>query len=301
MSELKSVEPEPELVENVPGIPSSLPKSGNTHPYLIKSISFLTSLQKYSVLPFGAFSAIHIASVVISPAIFGPEVGNDMISVGRELYHVPMIEIGIFISAGIHVLSGITCNILKKYYNYVKYGKYKVEKNDSKEKIEKSMRIKGNPEDNEVTDINEGLGGIGSMIGIGSRKSITSRLFGLSPIGFSGYVFLFFLAGHVFHERMVPILVDGDSSLVDMMYVAYTLQDSFITIFSKLNLLVITGCYHMLVGGNRYLKQFSLKARKRTYITLGILSSLTCVSIIRINNMEVFNAVGNRFQLYLDY
>ncbi|KAG0690831.1 hypothetical protein C6P40_001091 [Pichia californica] len=218
MSELHEVEPEP--ITTLPGIPASLPKNGTTHPYLIKSINILSKFQQYSVMPFSVFSIIHLSGVVIGTSIFGPQIGDDLIGLGREIYQVPIIEIGIFISAGIHVISGISINLLRKYYNYVKYGGRKSKKDENREKfqnlttkpIKNSIDTNGNNSE-EVKNIDEGLGGIGSIIGIGSRKSITSRWLGLSPLAFSGYLFLGLLIGHVYYERIVPIAVDGDSSM----------------------------------------------------------------------------------------
>lgn len=298
MSGLKEIAPEP--VTFTPGIPTSLPSSGNSHPYLTRSISILGNIQYYSVIPFSLFSCIHVGSVVVGPAIFGPEAGNDLIGLGRELYQVPVIELGILASVCTHVLSGISLNFLKKYYRYVKYGKSKEDKkrNEAKLKLEKSMKISSNPANDEVSDINEGLGGITSIIGIGSRKSITYKYLGLSPLSFSGYIFLILLSGHVFMERISPILVDGDSSMIDLSYVAYAAQENFPKIMTAMNLLVITGSYHIMVGWNRYLKQFSLKTRKRTYYTIGALAVLTCVSVLRISRLEVFRAAAVKFASY---
>jgi succinate dehydrogenase/fumarate reductase cytochrome b subunit len=296
MSTLHEVSPEP--VALGPGIPAGLSPSGNNHPYLTKTISILRKAQAYSIIPFGGFAAIHIFSVVITPAIFGPEAGNDMIGLGREIYHVPIVELSILLSATIHVTSGILLNFTRKYYNYIKYGKTKLGKNFKKDSIKNSMKIKSNIENTEVKDINEGLGGISSIVGAGSRPSITARWLGLSPLSFSGYMFLIFLGGHVFYERIAPLIVDGDSSMIDLNYVSHGLQETFWKTFNGINLLVITGTYHMLVGLNRYLGRFTLKQRKRTYQTLAMLAILGCVSLLRVKQIEVFSAAAKRYNQY---
>lgn len=303
MSGLKEIAPEP--IKSIPGIPASLPKNGTTHPYLIKSINILRIIQQYSVIPFSGFSLIHLTSVVIGPSIFGPQIGDDLISVGREIYQVPIIEIGILVTAGIHVISGISINLLRRYYNYIKYGfkskddKIKKNYNSNNSKFDNTIKITSKPDDIEVKNINEGLGGISSIIGIGSRESITSKLFGLSPLSFSGYIFLILLGGHIYYERISPILIDGDSSMVDLSYVAFGLKETFWKTFTVLNLLVATGSYHILVGWNRYLKRFSLRQRKNTYITLLIISCLSCVSLLRIKQMDVFTSAAKRFLMYV--
>lgn len=298
MSTLNEVAPEP-VSGSMPGIPTSLPNSGSTHPYLTKSMNILRKVQQYSVIPFTGFAVIHLSGVLISPALFGTRISEDLISMGRELYQVPIIEIGLLASTVAHVVSGMGLNLLRRYYNYVKYGKSKVKKNVNKDKLESSLKINGNPEDVEVKDINEGLGGISSIVGAGSRQSITSRLFGLSPLAFSGYVFLGCILGHIYYERISPLLVDGDSSNIDLTYIAYALQNTFAKTFTALNVLVATGCYHMLVGWNRYLRRFSLKQRRRTYQTLLVLSGLCVVSLLRVRGLDVYTAAARRFAKYV--
>lgn len=301
MPDLKEVVPEPvNIGPGVPGVPASLPKSGDSHPYLSRSISLCKKVQKYSVLPFSCFSLVHIFSVVVTPAVFGPQTADDLISVGRELYHIPVVEVGIFASAALHVVSGVVGNLLTRYQNYVKYGRSGARRNSKKHKFETSMKVTGNAEDVEVKDINEGLGGISSVVGAGSRPSITSRMFGLSPLAFSGYVYLCLLLDHIFNERVAPVMVDGDSSMVDLSYVSYAMQQTFWKTFTGLNLLVVTATYHMAVGANRYLKRFKLKQRRRTYLTLVALAACGFVSLLRIRHVDVFTAAAKRFHLYLN-
>ncbi|GMM46576.1 hypothetical protein DAPK24_031510 [Pichia kluyveri] len=288
-NKLQEIAPEP-----IPGIPISLPNSSsNSKSFLNKSINFLQKIQQYSTIPFLCFSSIHLFSVVITPGIFGIETGNDMIGLGRELYQIPIIEIGILISTCAHVISGFSINLLKRYQNYCKYGK-----SSKKVKIEKRRVIENN-EDIEVKDIDEGLGGISSIIGAGSRKSITSKLFGLSPLSFSGYVLLILLLGHVYYERLLPLKIEGDSSLIDLGYVGFAIQNTFWKTFTGLNALVITGSYHMAVGVNRYLKRFSLRQRRRTYIFLISIAILGFISLIRISRVKNLNSTVARFQSML--
>lgn len=294
------------------GIPASLPTNGNSHPYLTRSIHILNKVQQYSIIPFSGFSILHIFGVVITPAIFGVDAGNDMIGLGREIYHVPFVEMSILISATVHVVSGIALNLTRRYYKYVKYGKSRIQRDDKdkekekykdkrskREHIDRSMKIVGNKDDVEVRDINEGLGGLSSIVGAGSRPSFTVRWFGLSPLSFSGYVFLILLMGHVFYERVRPLINDGDSSMVDLGYVAYALQNGFWKVASGLNLLVVTGTYHMLVGCNRYLGLFTLRQRRRTYVALGVLALLGIVSVWRVSCGRVFAAAAKRYAEYV--
>ncbi|GMM31177.1 hypothetical protein DAMA08_039220 [Martiniozyma asiatica (nom. inval.)] len=286
MTQLKEVEPEP--VKNIPGIPVRQ----NSHPYILKAINVLQSIQYNSVLPFGLFSVIHLSSVVVTPAIFGIEAGNMMISTGRELYHVPIVEIGLLGSALAHVISGFALNITRKFYNYKKYGMVNPSIADEK-------RMKSDvKEQEEVKDPNEGLGGITSMLGLGSRKSLTSKYLGLSPLSFSGYMLVVLLGAHVYQLRLVPLMVDGDSSFVDISFITHLLQKEFLKLFTLMNLMVVIGVYHMAAGWNRINKQFSRTARKRAYfLTIG-LALLSTISLWKIGGSNVAKAMAKRFARY---
>ncbi|AWU73856.1 uncharacterized protein C5L36_0A04530 [Pichia kudriavzevii] len=295
MTDLKEVAPEPVELSASMG-PSTSTPSENRHGSVLRAIGILNKVQTYSVLPFSAFSCLHILGVVITPAIFGTEAGDDMIGLGREIYHVPLVEYGILGSAAVHVISGVSLNLARKYYRYLKYGKSNIKKRQSGDD---KLIVPGKEEDIEVRDADKGLGGITSVLGAGSRVSFTSRYLGLSPLAFSGYFFLALLTGHVYYERVSPIVVDGDSSFVDLSYVAYSLQKTFLKTYFGLNTLVLVGSYHMLVGMNRILRRFTLKQRKMTYKAIFVLATLGAVSLWRISQIDVLPAMAAKFHSYV--
>lgn len=291
--QLHEVEPVPvEAQEVVIGPTEPIP--GSSLNILGSSISLLTTLQKYSTAPIGVFFFLHAIGVVVVPAIMGPEAGNDVIVTGREIYQTKLGETLLLGSLVIHCLSGITLNLLRKYQHWKKYGKMS-------ESSRKKKKLRTDQENEEVKDKNEGLGGLFSLFGAGSHRSLTYKWFGLSPIAFSGYITMFVTLGHVVKMRINPLMVDGDSSYVDLSYVSYAFHHD-VVVMIVYPLFVAAGSYHMISGANRYLKLFSLRARRTAYILIGTLSLLGLLSCASINSMDpVVKSIGAKFQSYLDY
>lgn len=78
-----------------------------------KLIKVLNNIQIISGLAFGSFTVIHIAAP-ISSALISPSVVDDVVMIGRTLYHQPYIEMSIFSSIIIHILSGSIKRMIKK-------------------------------------------------------------------------------------------------------------------------------------------------------------------------------------------
>lgn len=269
---LREVAPEP--VE----IPIGVPIRPKSQSYVVRTIRVLSFVQKWSVIPFTMFAGIHLLSVAIVPAFFGVEAGNDLILAGRELYQMPQVEWGLLISTSAHVISGILLNGLRKYYNYIKYGTSKSKKNHANAKYKKT------DERDEVKDINQGLGGITSLLGLGPRKSLSYKWFGLSPLSFSGYIFLGLILGHVYMVRVGPLLTTGDSGIVDLNYVSKSMQRKGAIVHLPLIGLVSSGVYHMVVGWNRVLGLFTRRDRLRSYATITSIVAVAGVSMWRIHH-----------------
>lgn len=292
---LHSILPEPIDLESqpVPGVPPSGPKPGT--PFTSKVISFLSGVQKYSVIPFSIFSVLHLSAVILAPAISGPDMGNEVMDMGREIYQTPSTEPLIFASAAAHAISGILVTLIRKFITYRKYGKLKSHK--TKEKL-----VKTNEEKENVKDVNEGLGGLGSMLGWGSKKSFTYRLFGISPLSFSGFIFMIMLTGHVLSMRLSPLTIDGDSSYIDLSFVSYTLSVKKLKMAMIYLTFTFVGSYHMVSGANRFLKLYSKKARKIAYAFIYSTAALAVISLVRIANMvPVPPSMAERFAKYLKH
>ncbi|QPG74928.1 hypothetical protein FOA43_002266 [Brettanomyces nanus] len=294
---LQQVPPEPiqpEILEKAPGIPITSPSNTQT-PFLSHSISVLAFIQKYSVIPFSLFTFIHLSGVVITPALFGIDPGNEVIDIGREVYQTSLTEPIIIGSVISHASSGILLNLFRRILRYKKYGSSRYIPKEEK------STIKTTKDKEEVKDVNEGLGGLSSFLGLGSKKALTYRLFGISPISFSGYILCVLLSAHVIKLRFNPLQVDGDSSYVDLSYLSYCISKvgAIIPVYT---LFVFTGAYHMITGANRFFKLFSKKARKVAYFGIYSLSFLAFVSLIRIARMDpVTGTMAARFHEYLEY
>lgn len=269
---LKEIAPEP--VKGLPvGVPMGTPNDTRLVERAIRVASFV---QKFTVLPFSLFTMLHLSSVVVTPAVFGVEAGNDMIVMGRELYQIPAVELGILISVSCHVIGGISANLLKKYLRYLKYGTSKKAK--SNVSLSKKSDDRGQP------DIDEGLGGVASLLGLGTRKSLTARWFGVSPLSFSGYLLLLLLAGHVYYERVGPLLAHGDSGFVDLGFVSKAMHQKGAQVGISLFLLVATGSYHISAGWNWFLKKFKTHDRICSYATISVLSILALSALSKISS-----------------
>lgn len=300
-TDLQQLSPEPLDDEKAPDSRGKIPgiPPVGSHPGIPLSSRIIASLkfiQKYSILPFAGFSIIHLSSVVVFPALLGVDAGNESIDVGRELYQTPSLEPLILGSAVTHAMSGVLLNLTRKFVYYKKHGT-----REQAKKSEKKPTSHTANEDDNVEDVNEGLGGILSLLGFSSVKSITYRWFGVSPLSFSGYVLIPILAGHVLKMRINPLLVDGDSSYVDLSYMSYALSTSKI-IFPFYAFLVFVGAYHMISGSNRLLRLFSKRARKFAYIAIYSLLSLSIVSLVSIQKIPpVAASMAERFSRYIDY
>lgn len=267
---LNEIAPEP--VKLPVGVPFGAPNGTRA---VERAIGICSKVQRYTVWPLSLFAVVHLSSVVVAPAVFGVDMGNQMILMGRELYQNPAVEWGLLLSAAGHVISGISLNLLRRYLRYLKYG-------SSKKNTATDHSVYKNAE--EVKDIDEGLGGITSILGLGSRKSITARWLGLSPLSFSGYLLLGLLAGHVFYERVQPLQVYGESGFVDLGFVSKAMATKGPQVSVSLFLLVATGTYHIAAGWNWLLGKFKYHDRIRSYVFISALSSFALIALSKISS-----------------
>lgn len=238
-----------------------------------RAIRAAAFVQRYTVLPFSIFTLIHVSSVVVAPTLFGTDVANQMITMGRELYQVPLVEIGMLVSIGAHLLSGVSLNLLRRYLRYLKYG-------TARQRVPRGARNEYKRTDgDEVRDVDAGLGGISAFLGLGARKALSWRLLGLSPLSFSGYALTLLLAGHVYYERVEPLIVHGESGFVDLGFVSKALHEKGSTVAVSLLLLVLTASYHLSTGWNWLMGKFKPRDRMLCYCTIGILGTLAASTL----------------------
>lgn len=289
LQDLKQVLPEPlELLLPEDLHDSQIPKSKNR--FWKSLINVLAQTQKYSAYGFLGFFGIHIASTVVVPGLgINAETSQDFFEMCRNVYLGPVFETtAVFGTVGIHLASGILLRFCRQF-------------NRTRRFERSGIVIKDGARD----DI--GLGGVGSIFGLGFKKSwISSNFPSLTPLTFSGYVLAGALAYHYAKLRLAPILVDGDSSLVTLKFVTHYLRQSCygnlgtaINLF-MLALLLWVSFYHTISGLFRYRRQFSMRAKKIAYGVIGTMAGLSFVAILRMRQWDLDPGfMGKQFALYL--
>lgn len=274
---MSNVAPEPVKSFGVP------PETPSRTRNIERAIVLLGKVQRGSVVPFSVFLAVHLSSVVVAPALGGVQIGNDMVMLGRELYQTPAVEWLMFGSVAVHVLSGMALTVLRRCLCYVKYGTWTRPGHSRDHRRRSSHGSSPHSKSGDaVKDINEGLGGFASLLGLGSRQSLVSRWFGLSPLSFSGYLLLVLAAGHVYYERVEP----AGRFDVDLGFVHDAMAQKGPGVAVSLLVLVLAGSYHVFAGWNRILGLYARRHRLRSYFFIASLSFLASISLWKISAMD---------------
>lgn len=293
VSQLSQITPQPiELAEQT--YPELSPKTShgakNPDLWLKRIIHVLTPVQKYSSMGFASFLGIHVTSVAVVPGLGIPlPESQQVFEMARALYQWIPVERFIIGSLIVHVASGIGLRITRKLLG------------TRRRRRADFGRIKESDRD----DI--GLGGITSLLGLGYRRSwISTKLPDMSPLAFSGYVSLPLVAYHYYKFRYRPMVVDGDSALVNLHYVSYVINGSNWGRFGKyaqtllLTAMVWVVMYHWVSGVMRYQRWFSLKNRRWGYVVLNSITVLAAVSITRLRALKLeADFVGKHFLTYV--
>lgn len=295
LQELTQVAPEPlDFIlpdeESSESLASPRPKLPG---YLKRILLALGKAQKYSAYGFLAFFGLHLSSSIVAPAIGVPaEKCQEFFEMTRAVYLLPLFEYPIvFGCAGIHVASGFAVRVLRLLM--------------SKQKVRRARESQIIIQDDYRDDI--GLGGLGTILGLGFKKSWISANFpSFTPLTFSGYVMALALGFHVYKMRLAPAAIDGDSSLINLNFVTHYLHQSFygkvgaLFNYSMLALLLWVSLYHMVSGLFKYRRQFSLRAKKIAYGVIGFFTGLSLISITRLRLWPLdLGFIGTQFAKYL--
>lgn len=256
-----------------------------------RTINVLYACQKYSTIPFSLFSILHLSAVVLSP---NTEIGNQLLVMGRTIYQAPGFEPVLLASVTAHVFSGVLLRIAKRIRNKSYYGKSTQKPKNS----ESGVILK--PE--EKNDSSYGLGGISSLLGLGAKKSFVSRKWGISPISFSGFLLTPMLMYHVLHQRIVPLLIDGDSSMITLEYIASAIARNPYKVAPGLVALVWLSSYHMVSGARRFLKLYGIRSSRVAYFIINGLSLCAAVSLYKISKIPLpMGFTRDTFEKYLTF
>lgn len=289
---------------------------GPSHRRSSKLIPILTFVQKYSSYTFTVFTFLHGSTVIVGPLI-SESVANELLSMTRTIYQGSGLEdVLVWGSLSLHVISGITIRILRNIRYREKYGGSKAHDNKLKRKrrnsqIDKETLTKDYDGEVKVNDDSEvGLmGGVTNFFGFGFRKSYLFRKFGISPLQATGYLSIPLVAYHAIQTRIVPLLIEGDSSYITLDYISYLFNNTTHASGPILNWIVYPSLigfttYHTVSGWMKWLNVRSLTKRKigAAFINLISLCGIYSVySLTKIDtNLTVANFVQKQFDLYID-
>ncbi|CCG24951.1 hypothetical protein CORT_0G02710 [Candida orthopsilosis Co 90-125] len=206
----------------------SLDKDPNHHHHDSKNkpisrwlIPILYRIQKYSAYSFISFLGIHVTSVVIVPIIpVDKELKQQVFSLAKAVYQdIPFFEpIAIIGASLVHIVAGMGLRLVRGYKKHQLHRRLE-------QKKEKHRTLNNNDSFNIRDDDDDiGFGGLSNIFGLGYRKSFISKILGITPLQFSGYLLIPFVAYHYYKFRYVPMSIEGDSSLINLDYVSYVLN-----------------------------------------------------------------------------
>ncbi|KAK6205290.1 uncharacterized protein RJT21DRAFT_14670 [Scheffersomyces amazonensis] len=280
-------------------IPSSSFPNHNLRKQLL---SILYRTQKYSAYTLVGFLGIHLTSVVIVPIIpIDKDIKHEIFEMARNVYHgIPFYEeLFILAAAVIHVVSGISSRIVRRSL----YNKTHVTKKNSQHNHhhhDDVLKIVDDTRD----DI--GLGGLTNFLGLGYKKSWVSKTLGIAPLNFTGYLLIPSLLYHVYKFRWVPLVVDGDSNLINLEYISYYLNmDKLIPYLNgvMLGFVLYVGSYHFVNGLFKYFRKFSPNWKRIGFAIVNGFSIIGFTVIIKFRGgFSLSNDfIGKSFVKYLSW
>lgn len=285
--ELAAVEPQPiELPEDTL---KPIPRKKSV---LAQVAAQLVKIQKFSAYGFLGFVGLHATTVVVLPGLgIGLQRNQEVFEMTRNIYLSPLFEWPFVVGTVlVHVTSGVCLRFITPYI-----------RRTVRPRKENEIIIKDGRRD----DI--GLGGVGTILGLGFKKSWISSTFpSLTPLSFSGYIMAVSLGFHYYFMRYLPATVDGDLLLITLKYVTHYLRQSSLgrpgTLLNTMMLLTLlyASFYHMVTGMFKYRRQFSMRAKKIAYSVIGSLSLLSAVSIFRfrVGTLDT-GFMGRQFAKYI--
>ncbi|KAI1177808.1 hypothetical protein F4777DRAFT_540426 [Nemania sp. FL0916] len=195
-------------------------------------IFYLTRLQRYSSYTFTFFAGLHFTNTGLIPLVYrSVPYAEPFLVAAREIYQTPLTEpLLIGLPVVVHVVSGLTVRLLRRHQNRVRY--------------------RG--------DANPGFWAfVASKVSL-APESASSQAFSriwpaFSNIAAAGYGFATLLASHVAMNRLLPLIVEGDSSNIGLAYVAHGFTRHPVSAYAAYTLLLSVGIGHMTWGMARWL------------------------------------------------
>lgn len=291
---LREVPPEPIQPDEVAHKAADVPHKKRELSAFLTSV--LTRLQKYSAFVFTGFAFLH-TTTVMTP-LGSVEAANQLLSMSRTVYHAPGMETAlVWAPLTVHVFSGIALRLIRNY-KFRQLHDASRRHDSSAVRARKDVLVK-NP------DKEAGLiGGFANYFGLGVKKSLSFKKFGLSPLQLSGYVCIPLLGIHILQARILPKLVEGDSSLVSFEYIGFIMNKNPILNWVVYPSLLLFLNYHIISGLITYLKVKNFKLRKLSISWINLLTlvgsyNLYLLSKLDFSSMQAF--VLKQFEKYSYY
>ncbi|KAI6086465.1 DUF1691-domain-containing protein [Hypoxylon rubiginosum] len=215
--------PEEALQSSNPSISAStstLGLSGSGH----GPIYYLSRIQRYSSYTFTLFAGIHLANTSIFPLVYqSVPYSEPFLLMAREIYQTHLTEpLLVALPVVAHVASGAAIRLLRRRQNLKRYG--------------------------------GGTPGLWPLRGKDSSPKHSVRIWPtLSYVSMSGYAFLGLLASHVGMNRILPLVVDGDSSNIGLQFVSHGFARHPLPPWVAYTLLLSVGVGHMVWGWAKWL------------------------------------------------
>ncbi|OTA99585.1 hypothetical protein M426DRAFT_76256 [Hypoxylon sp. CI-4A] len=192
-------------------------------------IYYLLRIQRYSSYTFSFFAGLHFANTAVFPLIYqSVPYSEPFLLMARELYQTPLTEpLLVALPAVAHVASGIVIRLLRRRQNLRRYGG--------------------------ATPGVWALHHANSSSSSSSHKNTIKFWPPFSWISASGYMFVGLLASHVGINRILPLVVDGDSSNIGLQFVSHGFARHPLPPWVAYSLLLSVGVGHMVWGWAKWL------------------------------------------------
>ncbi|KAI2615326.1 DUF1691-domain-containing protein [Hypoxylon sp. NC1633] len=203
---------------------STLGLSGSGH----GPIFYLSRIQRYSSYTFTFFAGLHIANTSIFPLIYqSVPYSEPFLLMARELYQTRLTEpLLVALPVAAHIASGVAIRLIRRRQNLKRYG-----------------------------GATPGMWALrsSSAASSSSRKNSVTIWPHLSYISLSGFAFVGLLASHVVVNRILPLVVDGDSSNIGLQFVSHGFARQSLPPWIAYSLLLPVGVGHMVWGWAKWL------------------------------------------------
>ena len=194
----------------------------------------MTRIQRYSSYTFTLFTTLHLATTSLIPlATQSVPASESYLLLAREIYHTPLSEpLLVAIPLLAHVASGVAIRLLRRSHNLKRYG-------GATPGVYALHRAR------QATNL--------STSSTSSTSSAVRIWPHLSYISLSGYASAGLLAAHVFLNRGLPLLVEGDSADVGLAYVGHGFARHAALAWPGYLALLGAVCGHMVWGWAKWL------------------------------------------------